>query len=58
MRPSESTREDMNDDIDCYEILLDQIASVSDRGNVLIVGDIMDERQCKMKVIYQTILYY
>ena len=39
MRSNESTREDMNDDIDCYEILLDQIASVSERGNVLIAGD-------------------
>ena len=43
MRSNGSTREDMNDDIDCYEILLDQIASVSDRGNVAIAGG-MDGR--------------
>ena len=39
MRSSVSTREDVNVDINCYELLLDQIACVSDRGSVCVLGD-------------------
>ena len=39
MRSSTSTRECVNDDIDCYEKVEEQIARVSDLGAVLIMGD-------------------
>ena len=39
MRSSTSTRECVNEDIDCYEKLEEQIACVSDLGAVLIMGD-------------------
>ena len=39
MRPSNSTRGDLNDGIDCYSILLEQIAKVSKHGSVVVTGD-------------------
>ena len=39
MRSSTSTRECVNDDIDCYEKVEGQLARVSDLGVVLIMGD-------------------
>ena len=39
MRPSNSTRDDLNDGIDCYSILLEQIAKVSRHGCVVVAGD-------------------
>ena len=39
MRASSSTREDINDGLNCYDILMDQVARVSGRGSVLIAGD-------------------
>ena len=39
MRPSNSTREDINDGIDCYTILLEQLAKVRKHGCVAVAGD-------------------
>ena len=39
MRPSNSTRECVNEDIDCYEKLEEQLARVSYLGGVLVMGD-------------------
>ena len=39
MRASSSTREDMNDGLNCYDILLDKISSMNCMGGMIVVGD-------------------
>ena len=39
MRSNASTREDVSDGLNCYDVLCDQIASVSEHGGVIVVGD-------------------
>ena len=39
-KPKNSTREDLDNDDDCFNVLLNQIANVADDGNVLISGDL------------------
>ena len=39
MRPSTSTREGMNLDMNCYDLLEEQLAKVSERGGVIVMGD-------------------
>ena len=39
MRASSSTREDVNTSGNCYDNVIDQIARVSDRGGVIVAGD-------------------
>lgn len=38
MRQKESTRECINIDIDCYDMLEEQLARVTDRGGVIVMG--------------------
>ena len=39
MRSNASTREDINDGMNCYDIVCDEVARLSDRGGVIVVGD-------------------
>ena len=39
MRASSSTREDMNDGLNCYDILLDKISCMNGTGGMIVVGD-------------------
>ena len=39
MRPISSSRNDMDTNVDCYELLFDELARVSDRGGVIVAGD-------------------
>ena len=39
MRPNTSTRNDLHDGANCYDLLLDQLSKVSDQGGVVIAGD-------------------
>ncbi|GFR80176.1 hypothetical protein ElyMa_002308200 [Elysia marginata] len=43
MRPVNSTRADLDVDASCYDHLVEQIAVVSDRGNVIVTGDLTRE---------------
>ena len=40
MRPKSSTRECVNVDVDCYDMLEEQLACVTDRGGVIVMGDL------------------
>ncbi|GFS04871.1 RNA-directed DNA polymerase from mobile element jockey, partial [Elysia marginata] len=40
MRPVNSTRADLDVDVSCYDHLVEQMAVVSDRGNVIVAGDL------------------
>ena len=54
MRPFSSTREDINTEGNCYERLEEQLARVSDRGNVIVAGDmnarIGEREECFVKL--------
>ena len=39
MRSKESTREGMNVDLNCYDLLEEQIARVRDQGGMIVMGD-------------------
>ena len=39
MRARDSTREDMNVGLNCYDIVTDKLASIKDIGDVILVGD-------------------
>ena len=39
MRPNSSTREGMNVNMNCYDLLEEQLARVSERGSVIVMGD-------------------
>ena len=39
MRPRQSTREGLNAGVDCYDLLTDMIARVSDDGAIVVCGD-------------------
>ena len=39
MRSTGSTREDINDTVNCYDVLCDQVARICKQGDVVIVGD-------------------
>ncbi|GFS06997.1 hypothetical protein ElyMa_006559600 [Elysia marginata] len=40
MIPVNSTRADLDVDVSCYDHLVEQMAVVSDRGNVIVAGDL------------------
>ena len=39
MRPSGSSRDCVNVDVDCYDILEEQLAHLCDRGGIIVMGD-------------------
>ena len=39
MRPNASTREGVNIDMNCYDMLEDQLARMSQKGGIIVVGD-------------------
>ena len=39
MRSNALTREDVSDGLNCYDVLCDQVASVSEHGGVIVAGD-------------------
>ena len=39
MKPNASSRECINVDVDCYDVLEEKLADVSDRGGVIVMGD-------------------
>ena len=39
MRQTYSTRGDINDSTDCYDLLFDQLAKLSEKGGVIVAGD-------------------
>ena len=48
MRQKESTRECINIDIDCYDMLEEQLARVTDRRGVIVMGN-MNARTGKQR---------
>ena len=53
-KPKDSSRKDLDNDNDCFETLLNKIASVSDNGNILIAGDlncrVAERKECRVEL--------
>ena len=60
-KPKDSSRQDLDNDSDCFDKLLNQIAKVNDEGNILIAGDlncrVSDRQECKIDVDINDDLY-
>jgi len=39
-KPKDSSRQDLDNELDCFDKLINQIAYVSDRGNIIVAGDL------------------
>ena len=39
-KPKDSSRQDLDNELDCFDKLINQIANVSDRGNIIVAGDL------------------
>ena len=58
-KPKDSSRKDIDNDNDCFDTLLNQIAKFSDTGNTLIAGDlncrVSDRHECKVEIDHDRI---
>lgn len=56
LKPQGSSRQDLDNENDCFETLLNQMAKVNDNCNILIAGDlnsrISDRQECKIDIIF------